>query len=44
MESKAISASNLKLKLKLNEAELGNSGCYVIASCLPNMGVLIGLT
>ena len=25
MDSKAISASNLKLKLKLTEAELGNS-------------------
>ena len=28
IETKAISASNLKLKLKLTEAELGNIGHY----------------
>ena len=30
MENKAISASNLKLKLKLTEAELGNPLMYIL--------------
>ena len=37
MENKAISASNLKLKLKLTEAELGNQGSNKHHYCFANI-------